>query len=157
MEIINIFKQGNGGTITVEHDGFSFNEVMVDNQKTNFVKYIEDNKIDTRLPLVANYFGANINVSFQAVDRKNNLVDFYAPLRKGIEYKLARSIGNYVEEFQKHIPLDNDNIIISCNCILNYLYGEQEGKKTGNIKGPFTFGEIAYVLVNQTLVYLSAE
>lgn len=43
---------------------------------------------------------------------------------------------------------------LSCNCILNYLYGELEGKTTGSFTGPATFGEIAYVLLNQTLVKL---
>lgn len=30
-----------------------------------------------------------------------------------------------------------------------------EGKKTGDVTGPVTFGEIAYQLLNQTLVYLN--
>ena len=41
--------------------------------------------------------------------------------------------------------------------MLNYLYAELEGKKTGSIVGPITFGEIAYVLLNQTLVHLLIE
>jgi hypothetical protein len=40
---------------------------------------------------------------------------------------------------------------------LNYLYANLEGKKTGHIVGPMTFGEIAYMLLNQTLVYLTFE
>ena len=43
----------------------------------------------------------------------------------------------------------------SCNCVLNYLYAGLEGKKTGEFNGPATFGEIAYQLLNQTLVYLT--
>ena len=43
--------------------------------------------------------------------------------------------------------------VFSCNCILNYLYGELEGKKTPPYTGPVTFGEVAYQLLNQTLVY----
>jgi hypothetical protein len=45
-------------------------------------------------------------------------------------------------------------IIFSCNCILNYLYSGLKGKKTAGITGPATFGEIAYQLLNQTMVYL---
>jgi hypothetical protein len=37
------------------------------------------------------------------------------------------------------------------------VYPKLEGKKTGDFKGPFTFGEIAYILVNQTLVNLVIE
>ena len=42
----------------------------------------------------------------------------------------------------------------SCNCILNYLYGNLEGQQSIPIGGPATFGEIAYVLLNQTMVFM---
>ena len=45
----------------------------------------------------------------------------------------------------------------SCNCILNYLYGEMEGKSVSGFTGPMTFGEIAYMLLNQTLVRLELQ
>jgi len=45
----------------------------------------------------------------------------------------------------------------SCNCILNYLYGELEGKHTGQVVGPMTFGEVAYQLLNQTMVQMTLE
>jgi hypothetical protein len=53
------------------------------------------------------------------------------------------------------MPTESDNIVFSCNCILNYLYSELEGKQTGGIIGPITFGEVAYQLLNQTLAYLT--
>jgi hypothetical protein len=37
------------------------------------------------------------------------------------------------------------------------LYSELEGKKTASIIGPITFGEIAYQLLNQTLVYAEIQ
>ena len=43
---------------------------------------------------------------------------------------------------------------LSCNCILNFLYGELKSKRTGSFTGPVTFGEIAYILLNQTMVRL---
>lgn len=43
----------------------------------------------------------------------------------------------------------------SCNCILNHLYGQLEGQRTGRFTGPMTFGEIAFLLLKQTLVYLA--
>ncbi len=38
--------------------------------------------------------------------------------------------------------------------MLNYLYGELEGRRTGAVVGPMTYGEIGYQLLNQTLVYI---
>ncbi|MBD3339017.1 MAG: hypothetical protein GF353_07905 [Candidatus Lokiarchaeota archaeon] len=156
VNIINIFEQGDGDSIIFSEDGFSAKEALINGRNLNFAKYIKENKIDTRLPLVADYSGAMINTSFQNVDEKNNKVDFYAPIFKGFEYKLAQPIEDYISKFINQIPKDNvENIIFACNCILNYLYSELEGKKTGEITGPITFGEIAYTLVNQTLAYLT--
>ena len=53
--------------------------------------------------------------------------------------------------------LKADKVFFSCNCVLNYLYSNLEGKKVGSFTGPMTFGEIAYVLLNQTLVYLQVQ
>lgn len=39
----------------------------------------------------------------------------------------------------------------------NFLYAELEGRQAGGFVGPVTFGEIAYVLLNQTLVRLSVS
>jgi hypothetical protein len=43
----------------------------------------------------------------------------------------------------------------SCNCVLNYVHGKLEGDQFIPMPGPATFGEIAHVLANQTLVYLT--
>jgi hypothetical protein len=40
---------------------------------------------------------------------------------------------------------------------LNYLYAGLEGDQPIPLGGPATFGEIAYILLNQTLVYLELE
>ena len=156
LEILNIFQQGNGDSITFKEEGFSCTNCLVNSKEQNLAEYIGMNNIDTRLPLVADYSGAMINISFQNVDKSSGKVLFYAPLRKNVTYKLADPVQNYIKQFDNALPEINDGeIIASCNCILNYLYSELEGKKTSDIKGPFTFGEIAYVLVNQTMVYLS--
>jgi len=154
IDIVNIFSQGDGDTITFDSNGFSVKDAYINGEKTDFADYIKNSGIDTKLPLVANYAGAMINISFQAIDETEKRVDFYAPVFKGVEYKLAAPVGDYVTEFTRKMPTDDvDNIFFSCNCTLNYLYSELEGKSTGGVTGPITFGEIAYQLVNQTLVY----
>ena len=45
----------------------------------------------------------------------------------------------------------------TCNCILNYVHSSLEGRRTGDVVGPMTFGEIAYQLLNQTLVYVTVS
>ena len=154
INIINIFEQGDGDAIEFPQDSFQASEAIVKGEKINFASYIKENNLDTKLPLVADYYGAMINISFQAVEDQN--VSFYAPVFSGMTYKQAKPVQDYVTKFLSEMPKEGtDQIIFSCNCILNYLYSELEGKTTGGITGPITFGEIAYQLLNQTLVYLT--
>ena len=155
INILNIFEQGDGDTIEFPEDGFSAEDVQINGGKRNFAEYITENNIDIKLPLVANYAGAMINTSFQTVDEENKKVDFYAPVFKNVIYKQARPVKDYISAFLNEMPQESsENIVFSCNCILNYLYAELEGKKTGYFTGPITFGEIAYQLLNQTLAYV---
>jgi hypothetical protein len=156
--ILNIFEQGGGDTITFPKNGFSTQEAVVNGNTVNFADYLAEKEVDTKLPLVADLFGAMINTSFKGVDEANKQVDFYAPVFEGIEYKIASPVGDYVKDFQNRIPQGaGDHLVFSCNCILNYLYAGLEGKKTAGFIGPVTFGEIAYQLLNQTLAYLTIE
>lgn len=157
--IINIFKQGSGDTLTFAADGFSCTDVMVNGVKKNFADYITENKLDTKLPLVADYYGALINISFQSVEAGGE-VKFYAPVFAGVQYKHAAAISNYASSFGEQLQqnkVGGPDVVFSCNCILNYLYSELEGRKTDPFVGPITFGEIAYQLLNQTLVYLEVH
>jgi hypothetical protein len=152
--IVNIFEQGAGDIITFSNDGFSVKECYVNGKKRNFAEYLVATGAELKYPLVANYSGTMINVSFQNIDEATGTVNLYAPVFANVAYKLACPVADYVKEFNKMVPKDLDGISFSCNCILNYLYSELEGKKTGSLTGPITFGEIAYQLLNQTLVYL---
>lgn len=157
--ILNLFEQGDGDILTFTADGFVATDVMVNGVKENFGDYIIRNQLDTKLPLVADYYGALVNISFQSVEPGGE-VKLYAPVFSGIRYKLAKPVSNYAEAFGAQLQknsLDTKNLVFSCNCILNYLYSNLEGKSTGPFVGPVTFGEIAYQLLNQTLVYLEVH
>lgn len=151
LGIINLFKEGDGDVIEFTETGFSASKAIVNGQTVDFVQYCKEKAIDPKVPLVSNYFGAHINTSFQSLD--GDAVRFYAPVFKGQKYCQAVNIEDYASTFESSIDLDGETLFFSCNCILNYLYGELEGKTVKSIKGPVTFGEIAYQLLNQTLAY----
>ncbi len=153
LDILNIFAQGDAPekTFTFAEGGFEVRDATVMGETVNLARYIEEQGLDTRLPLVANYAGALVNVSIQSVDAEAGTVKFYAPIMPGVEYRMARALGSYVEAFAKGTGARGAGEY-SCNCILNYLYGDLEGHRTGAFTGPVTFGEIAYILLNQTLV-----
>jgi hypothetical protein len=152
--IINPFTQGNGDSITVDRAGFSVTHANVNGKRTNLADYFQSQGIDGRLPLVAYYSGAMVNVSIKSVDPAERSVKFYAPLFPNTEYRLALPVDNYEAAFAKEFNRICADATLSMNCILNFVYGELEGKRTGDFMGPITFGEIAYGLLNQTLVYM---
>lgn len=157
IDIVNIYEQREGDKITFQEDSFSCSDCLINGQPANLADYYVKNKIDPSLPLVANYSGASINVSIEGVDEENKRVSFFAPVLRGQEYSIAKPIEDLYGTFSDAMPQDISNLLCSCNCILNYANIEMENKLSGDFRGPFTFGEIAYVLVNQTLVTLSLQ
>lgn len=158
LEIVNLFTQGAGDTLTFEKTGFAQTECFVNGVKSSFAEVMKKYNGDLRLPLVADYYGAMINVCFANIDEATQSVSMFAPVLKGVEYKLATPLSKpYDTAFNELLATQqNASPVFSCNCILNYLYAELEGKKL-TITGPMTFGEINYVLFNQTLVSATFE
>lgn len=156
IDIVNLFHPGDGPILRFNNAGFKVGDCSVDGRTVNLARYIGDSGLDVRLPLVANFCGAIINTSFSGLDSEAGTTSFYAPVFPGIDYRFAGPIADYATEFERHVPKGVD-MAFSCNCILNYLYGNLEGKPLAGTAGPITFGEIAYQLLNQTMVYLELE
>jgi hypothetical protein len=162
LEIINLFLPSDGDTILFHQEGFSCDgECTISGRPANFASYIAAQGIDTKLPLVANYNGTMINVSIQSVDALTGKVQFYAPVFPGVEYRIASPMEDYASQFEQYMEIEQFmqdagacEAVFSCNCLLNFLHAGLQGKKTGSLIGPVTFGEIAYMLLNQTLVCL---
>ena len=155
--IINIFEQDEDSpTIEFPEEGFSVKNCFINGTEVVLADYFEQNSIDTMYPLVGDYSGANVNVSFKSAG--NGIVNFYAPVFPGIKYTIARLCADYPQDFANEImSVSDENTVFSCNCILNFLFAELEGKNLNAFFGPITFGEIAYQLVNQTLVYVKVS
>ncbi len=155
LGIVNIFEQGDGAAIQFPKDGFGATDCTVNGEKCNFAAYFKDNRFDEKAPLVADFCGTPVNVSIQGFD--GDAVRFYAPVFENVVYRLAKPVTDYPARFAAAVPASAEDPAFACNCVLNYLYGALEGKKTGRFTGPMTFGEIAYQLLNQTLVYITVE
>ncbi|NIZ10455.1 hypothetical protein [Pseudooceanicola sp. HF7] len=155
IDIVTLFDQDAdpARSFTFTETGFSARTALVGGQEVDLATYLTEQGIDTRLPLVADYAGALVNVSFREVSAESG-VSFYAPVMAGVEYRLARPLAlPYPEEFARQCSGDGGSQL-ACNCILNYVHGGLEGRSTGSFTGPATFGEIAYMLLNQTMVRL---
>jgi hypothetical protein len=152
LEIVSIFKGGNGDVIHFTEEGFQVASCLINGTPVNLADYIAAKNISTEFPLVGDYCGCPVNVSILKVDPETHCVALYAPVFPGVDYRFAAPVEDYAAAFAKVIGANAEVPEFACNCILNFLYGKLEGKKTGNVTGPITFGEIAHQLLNQTLV-----
>ncbi|GAA0528031.1 hypothetical protein FHS83_002255 [Rhizomicrobium palustre] len=165
LQTINLFSPSDGDVIVFQQDGFVCDDqCRIDGKLENFASYLTAQHIDPTRPLMASHNGALVNVSIRSIDADLATVQFYAPVFAGVEYRFANPIENYTKTFEQYMELEQyiQNagacvIAFSCNCLLNYLSANLEGKKTGPFVGPMTYGEIAYILLNQTLVYLKVS
>lgn len=156
--IVNLFEEGTGPALQFPATGLTTSDCTINGKPGNLADFIIRNNIDTRSPLVADYSGIKVNVSIQHVNSDTHQVSLYAPVFEGVTYHFAKPIDDFVTTYHDHLEclgINIDDIAFSCNCMLNFMYSNLEGKKVGQIIGPTCFGEIAYQLLNQTLVYLS--
>ncbi|ACF12541.1 conserved hypothetical protein [Chloroherpeton thalassium ATCC 35110] len=156
IEIFNLMEiDESSDVITFPETGFLQKSCMVNGKATNLAEYLSNLNYAAGLPLIANCQGALINRSIEKLDMDNKTVLFYAPVFSDEVYRLAKPVTNYHEEFQKRIEIYADeNVIYSVLCVVYYMVGELENKKLP-VSGSFTFGEVGYQLLNQTLVYLT--
>jgi hypothetical protein len=154
VEIVNVFEPGSGDTISFPRAGFSAAEATVNGQPENFPGYLRRTRRDHHLPLTGRQNGRAINVSVQGFDEITQSIRFYAPVFPGVEYRFARPLPDYVVGFNAAMEKHLEPSVFACNCVLNYFYAGLDGKRTGAVTGPITFGEIAHQLLNQTLVRL---
>lgn len=157
LEIVNVFEPDpDGDKITFEQDGFTAEEAVINGRRMNFAEYVAQSGFDSQLPLVADYAGALVNVAIHEVNQTTGKATFYGPVTRGVTYRPAKPMHAYTQAFAAMAPPEGRHAV-SCNCILNYLYSQLEGETTGSYTGPATFGEIAYILLNQTMVHMRLQ
>jgi len=153
--MINPFEQGEADSIRFPASGFSTKDAFINGVRMNFADYLRAQNLDRRLPLVAEHAGVMVNTTFREGTGPDAEVQFYNAVFDFLEYRHARPIDSYADHFTSKIYNGlGVRTLFSCNCILNYLHSELEGRHIDCPPGPTTFGEIAYQTLNQTVVYL---
>lgn len=153
VDIVNLMEPGAGAPIRFPETGFSAVEAEVNGHRVRLAEHLAASGADIRLPLVADCGGAMVNVSIKGIDPASGQVDFYAPVFDDLEYRLAAPPSAAA---RAALPEDAQGFF-ACNCVLNYVHSEFAATGAAQLAGPMTFGEIAYQLLNQTMVYLSVE
>lgn len=160
VHTVCLFQAGEGDAISFPVGGFEVSDCVVNGEKLNFAEYMTARNLDVSAPIVGNHFGAMVHVSLAKVDKEAGKVSFYAPVFPGLRYRFAARMENYPAEYAARLGGRHSfvtNSTYSCNCLVNYFAADLEGKKTGDLQGPIVYGEIAYMLLNQTIIYLTIE
>ena len=155
LDVINVYEEDlSKPTITFLNSGVDIHDCMINEKKENLYNYIRKNNIDVRLPLMSNHNGVIVNVSIQEVDKDFNIISFYAPVFNDREYFFSKQVDEKDSDLNFNTKKINSHTELSFLCVLNYIYLELVNNTIHKIKGPFTFGEIGYHLLNQTIVSL---
>jgi len=156
VELVNLFEPDAHDAIRFPQTSFSPSRAWIGEREVDFAAYVRSRGLEHgALPLVGDFAGARLNASLQSVE--SDRVELYAPVFPGVTYHFAKPVGDYGAAFAQRLrDMPTDGQLFSCNCILNYVLGNLEGRAIGGFGGPITFGEIAYQLLNQTLVEVRA-
>lgn len=151
--------------VTFLEDAYEVKEAMINGKKIDFVKYLIEkglnfsttDNIDNR-PLNGNLNGIQLNAMPLQHNKEKGTIVFAAPIFKGVEYRFSKPINpeSWTQAFKSKFPTqDTDKMAFTCNCAGSYF--RLQGQTLGKFAGPYVFGEIAYHLFNNTLVYLNVE
>lgn len=159
IEIVNIFRADGGDLIRFEETGFAPEWCLVNGVRQRFADYVlARGREGCDLPLVGDFGGARVNASLREVDVDAGTVRLFAPVFPGVDYSFAAPVEDYAADFRQALATHpTQGTVWSCNCILNFMFGKLEGVAIGGAAGPVTFGEIAYQLLNQTMVVIRKD
>lgn len=136
---------------------FEQSECLINDVKSNLADYLVSIKHPTMgIPLVSSSNAALINRDVQFIDTVNRKVNFFSPVYSDEVYRLAKKVDDYKVLFAEKLSINKKEAVYSCLCVSFYLLGSLENNII-NINGAFTFGEIAYQLLNQTAVFLMID
>jgi hypothetical protein len=158
-EILNLDTiQPDSDKIEFPKTSFVQSDCLINGKKRNIAEYLTDIKYKEKAPrpLIANINGALINRDIKEINTETKEVTFFSTVFEGDSYYLTTIIDDYQSLFNERLKEFKNNPIYTSICVSYYLLGGLENKKI-NVKGAFAFGEIAFQLLNKTLVLLEID
>lgn len=152
--IVNLVKPGDGDTFVFDAPGFAVSDCEINGQRDNFYAYAVRHNLGVHCPLVTDLHGEYVAVGLKLIDAETRSVQLYAPVMRGRVYRLAEAPPDYRDALIRVAETMNVKPVLSVNCVHNFHTGGLRGHHFNPLPGPAVFGELAHVLMNQTLVYL---
>lgn len=152
--VVDLYEGNEGDVLTFPQDGISVTKCKVNGEVRSFASYIDELEFGPKMPLVTEVAGKSVNVSLKSVDWNGDRVELHAPVFSGTEYRIAQPVADFDGDFRRALP-NEGSPVFCCNSMLSYRYGGLNSRDPIGLQGPISFGEIAQLALNQTLVYLS--
>ncbi|WCL82389.1 hypothetical protein PPO43_04655 [Saprospira sp. CCB-QB6] len=157
LSIVNIYEQNEGPDIQFLQDGYQAEYCLIDGERQNFLSYLQTHQIDLDYPLVGDFAGAELNTSIYQAEEGAQAVNFASPVFQSQTYRFAKNIADRQASFRSKLPPKTESTLLAYNCVANFLQLSQNENYTKDYTYPFTFGEIAYLVLNQTMVILDIK
>lgn len=159
VEAVNIFERRPGLVLHFPNEGTRVDRCLVNGTEHRLVDVLSEYEdSDGKLPLLGDYLGTSLNVSIESVNRETGLVTLFAPVFPDVDYFLALPPEDYAMAIaDRFVSRQTKGTICTFCCILHYRYGNFAGRQIMGLRGPVSFGEIAYLVHNQTIVLLRVQ
>ena len=137
--------------------GFKQSDCLIDGKPGNIASYLE--AVKTRIghypQLITSQNGALVNRDIKSVNVTTGEAVFFSPAYESDIYYLVKPNNDYLATFNRRLGRKTD--VIACmSCTSYFLQGDFEYRHI-DFNGVYTFGEIAYQLLNKTIVTLEVD
>lgn len=140
-------------------DGFVQSDCIIDGKPGNIAEYFEYTvkpKLGGYTQMITSQNGALINRDPKIVDTKTGEVTFFSPIYAGDKYHLVKNGKNYLKMFNDSLSARRSDVVACFSCVSYFFGGNFTGKNVVK-NGNYAFGEIAYQLLNKTIVTLEID
>jgi hypothetical protein len=137
--------------------GFVQSDCLIDGKPGNIASYLEavKGRIGHYPQLITSQNGALVNRDIKSVNVETGEAEFFSPAYDSDVYYLVKTNNDYFATFNRRLGRKTD--VIAClSCTSYFLEGDFEYRHI-DFNGVYTFGEIAYQLLNKTIVTLEVD
>jgi len=145
--------------IVFPKNGFVQSDCTIDGKSGNISEYFENvvkPKLGGYTQLITSQNGALINRDPKVVNVKTGETSFYSPIYAGDVYHLVKNGLNYRQLFNEKLKAKHADIAACISCVSYFFGGNFMGSNIVK-NGVYAFGEIAYQILNKTIVTLEID
>ncbi len=149
----------NTSKVVFPKTSFVQSDCLIDGKPGNISDYFENvvkAKLGKYTQMITSQNGALINRDPRVVNTKTGETSFFSPVYAGDEYYLVKNGSDYFKMFNDNLKSKTADVVTCLSCISYYFGGNFEGRSICK-NGVYAFGEIAYQLLNKTIVTLEID